>query len=64
MLMKQVIGTIVGEVELSVPDFRSERPRKSAIAFVPHRHAVVTVAKRRQADRPLLATEAGATDWR
>jgi cytochrome P450 len=47
MLMKQVIGTVVGEVEMRVPDPRSERARKSAIAFVPHRHAVVVIAARR-----------------
>ncbi|HEX5309689.1 MAG TPA: cytochrome P450 [Solirubrobacteraceae bacterium] len=43
MLMKQVIGTVVAEVDLSVPDLRSERARKSAIAFVPHRHALVVL---------------------
>jgi cytochrome P450 len=41
MLMKQVIATVVGEVTLRVVDPRSERARKSAIAFVPHRHALV-----------------------
>jgi hypothetical protein len=41
MLMKQVIRTVVSEVDLRVPDPRSERARKSAIAFVPHRHARV-----------------------
>ena len=41
MLMKQVIRTVVGEVELQAVDQRSERARKSAIAFVPHRHALV-----------------------
>jgi cytochrome P450 len=57
MLMKQVIGTVVGEVELSVPDPRSELARKSAIAFVPHRHAVV-VAGRRTAPSPATAVAA------
>jgi cytochrome P450 len=43
LLMKQVIGTVVGEVELRAVDPRSERARKSAIAFVPDRHAMVIV---------------------
>jgi cytochrome P450 len=50
MLMKQVIATVVGEVNLHAVDQRSERARKSAIAFVPHRHAVV-VGTRRVGDR-------------
>jgi len=41
LLMKQVIGTVVGELDLSVPEPRSERAQKSAIAFVPHRHGLV-----------------------
>jgi cytochrome P450 len=45
MLMKQVIATVVGEVELRVSDPHSEHARKSAIAFVPQRHAVVTVVR-------------------
>jgi cytochrome P450 family 135 len=40
MLMKQVIATVASEADLRVPDPRSERARKSAIAFVPHRHAL------------------------
>ncbi len=55
MLMKQVIGTVVGEVELRVPDPRSERARKSAIAFVPDRHAVVVVAASAQRRVPVAA---------
>ncbi len=51
MLMKQVIRTIVSEIDLRVPDPRSERARKSAIAFVPHRHALVVVGQRRRASR-------------
>jgi cytochrome P450 len=47
LLMKQVISTVVSEVDLQVTDPRSERAIKSAIAFVPHRHAMV-VAKRRK----------------
>ncbi len=46
LLMKQVIGTVVRHVDLRVIDPHSERPRKSAIAFVPHRHAVVMAASR------------------
>jgi cytochrome P450 len=46
MLMKQVIHTVVSEVHLQVVDPRSERARKSAITFVPHRHAWVTVLRR------------------
>jgi cytochrome P450 family 135 len=45
-LMKQVISTIVSEVDLRAVDPRSERAEKSAIAFVPHRHATVSVARR------------------
>jgi cytochrome P450 len=59
MLMKQVIGAVVGEVELSVPDAQSERARKSAIAFVPHRHALVVIPKMR--DRGLAG--ARPTVW-
>ncbi len=39
--MKQVISTVVSEVDLRPADPRSERAAKSAIAFVPHRHALV-----------------------
>jgi hypothetical protein len=46
MLMKQVIAAVLGAVEPSVPEPRSERARKSAIAFVPERHAVVVVERR------------------
>ncbi|HEX4115899.1 MAG TPA: cytochrome P450 [Solirubrobacteraceae bacterium] len=48
LLMKQVIATVLAEVDLRVLEPRSERPRKSAIAFVPHLHARV-IATRRQA---------------
>jgi cytochrome P450 family 135 len=46
LLMKQVIGTVVGEVDLRAAEPRSERARKSAIAFVPHRHARVIAEQR------------------
>jgi cytochrome P450 family 135 len=52
MLMKQVIGTVVSEMDLSVPDPESERARKSAIAFVPHRHALVVAMERRSTKHP------------
>lgn len=49
LLMKQVIGTVLEEVELQVVDPRPERPKKSAITFVPDRHGLV-VAKRHRRD--------------
>jgi cytochrome P450 family 135 len=45
-LMKQVISTVISEVNLQPADRCSERPRKSAIAFVPHRHALVIATRR------------------
>lgn len=54
MLMKQVIRTVVAEVELRAVEPRSERARKSAIAFVPHRHALVVVAQHELARAPRL----------
>src|SRR3984957_20655411 len=47
LLMKQVIGTVVSETDLRPADPRSERTEKSAIAFVPHRHALVIATRRR-----------------
>jgi cytochrome P450 family 135 len=49
LLMKQVIRTVVGEVSLRPVEPRSERPLKSAIAFVPHRHAMVLATPRERA---------------
>ncbi len=46
LLMKQVIGSVIGAVELRTVEPRSERPRKSAIAFVPDRHARVVIDDR------------------
>jgi cytochrome P450 family 135 len=46
LLMKQVIRTVVTEVDLQPADPHSERARKSAIAFVPHRHAMVVARSR------------------
>jgi cytochrome P450 len=48
MLMKQVISTVVEETSLHPAEPRSERARKSAIAFVPHRHAMVISTRRGQ----------------
>ena len=45
LLMKQVIRTILSEVDLRPADTRSERTRKSAIAFVPHRQATVIATR-------------------
>jgi cytochrome P450 family 135 len=50
LLMKQVIATVIGEVELRPAQPRSEQARKSAIAFVPHLHARVIVTRRRARD--------------
>jgi cytochrome P450 len=46
LLMKQVIATVVCELDLQPTERRSERARKSAIAFVPHRHATVIATRR------------------
>lgn len=48
--MKQVIATVVRETDLRPAEPRSERARKSAIAFVPVRHARVVAAQRTQAE--------------
>ncbi len=63
LLMKQVIGTVVSEVDLRPVDPRSERAQKSAIAFVPHRHATVRCTPRvgdisKAPRRPRTAAEA------
>lgn len=55
MLMKQVIRTIVGEVDLQALEPQSERARKSAIAFVPHKHAAVVARPREPARVAALA---------
>ena len=52
LLMKQVISTVVGDIDLRPVDPRSELPRKSAIAFVPHRHARVIATRREPNRRP------------
>jgi len=46
LLMKQVISTVVREVDLLPAEARSERARKSAIAFVPDKHARVIAMSR------------------
>lgn len=64
MLMKQVIGTVVAKVNLRVPNPRPERARKSALAFVPHRHALVAASRRRldRAAHVPAAPRSAATD--
>jgi cytochrome P450 len=52
LLMKQVISTVISDVDLRPAEPRSERPRKSAIAFVPHRHAMVIATRRTRAQAP------------
>ncbi len=52
LLMKQVIGTVVREVDLRPADVHSERARKSAIAFVPHKHALAIVTTPHQPRTP------------
>jgi cytochrome P450 family 135 len=62
MLMKQVIGTVVDSTDLKVIEPRSELARKSAIAFVPHRHATVIAARHiRTALKPMSPPPATAT---
>ena len=56
LLMKQVIGTVLSEVDLYTVERRSERARKSAIAFVPHRHALVIARPRTGASQGLART--------
>ncbi|HEY5194648.1 MAG TPA: hypothetical protein VIJ39_12350 [Solirubrobacteraceae bacterium] len=51
--MKQVIGTVVSEIDLWPVDPHSERAEKSAIAFVPHQHARVIAARRAHRPSPL-----------
>ncbi|HTU77381.1 MAG TPA: cytochrome P450 [Solirubrobacteraceae bacterium] len=46
LLMRTVIRTIIDELELSLVEPRSERPRRSAITFVPHRHGLVLAGAR------------------
>jgi cytochrome P450 len=52
LLMKQVISTVVREVDLRPADPKSEQPRKSAIAFVPNRHAMVIATRRGRPPKP------------
>jgi cytochrome P450 len=54
VLMKQVISTVLREVDLRVVEARSERPIRNAIAFVPHKHALVIITPRKSvAGNPL-----------
>ncbi len=52
MLIKRVIATTLREVDLSPAQARSERPVRNAIAFVPHRHALVVASRRVAAPVP------------
>jgi cytochrome P450 len=62
LLMKQVIATVVSEVDLRAVEPRSERARKSAIAFVPHRHALVIATPRQRAADPAPAAAAATRE--
>jgi cytochrome P450 len=48
LLMKQVVSTVLGEVELRAVEARPERPKKSAITFVPDRHGLVVAGPRKR----------------
>lgn len=48
LLMKQVVSTVLAEVELRAVEARPERPRKSAITFVPDRHGLVVAVRGRR----------------
>jgi cytochrome P450 family 135 len=52
VLMKRVITTMLQEVDLRPVDVRSEHPVRNAIAFVPHRHALVIATRRRSSTVP------------
>jgi cytochrome P450 len=56
LLMKQVISTVLSEVDLRPVDPRSERARKNAIAFVPHRHAMAIARRRHPTEHSPLST--------
>ncbi len=58
LLMKQTIATVLGELDLRAVQPRSERARKSAIAFVPHRHALAIATPRSRAAAPPPAAAA------
>jgi cytochrome P450 len=45
VLMKRVIATMLREIDLRPVEARSERPVRNAIAFVPHRHALVIATR-------------------
>ena len=45
LLMKQVIRTVTSQIDLRAVDPHSERAKKSAIAFVPHKHATVAAVQ-------------------
>jgi cytochrome P450 len=51
VLMKQVIRTVLREVELRPASPRGERAVRNAIAFVPHKHALVVASRRYGAEQ-------------
>jgi cytochrome P450 len=61
VLMKQVIRTVLSEMEIRPVDARSERPIRNAIAFVPHRHALVIATPH---ERSASAAPAGSDQQR
>jgi cytochrome P450 family 135 len=66
LLMKQVIATVVAEVELRPVERRSERARKSAITFIPHMRGLVIDEQRSSPQRSGLvgaATHDGSADY-
>jgi cytochrome P450 len=64
MLMKQVISTVLGELELRAVKPAAERPRKSAITFVPHLQGLVLATPRAKSDSGERAETAVEVDGR
>ena len=56
LLMKQVLSSVVSEIALRAVNPRSELARKSAIAFVPHKHTRVIAARRGRPVRNILSS--------
>ncbi len=51
LLMREVIATVLRELELRPVHARSERAQRSAITFVPHRHGLVSARSDKLDDR-------------
>ncbi len=62
LLMKQVIRAVIGDVNLRPTEPRSERARKSAISFVPHRHAIIIAAHRSASDSDSASKAPGSRE--